>query len=190
MHRIVISLLAVIFSISVRGQIVDPVHFTSQLKMLEGDEAEIIFSATVDPGWHVYSTDMGNDGPISATFNAVKMDGVETIGKLKPRGNVVKQFDKMFDMELRFFEHKATFVQKIRFTKPQYTIDCFLEYGACNDEMCMPPSQVELKKSGRVELAAQAKDDKSQNEPVDAVKTDSVAASESTDTIPARADGV
>ena len=190
MYRIVISLLAVIFSISVRGQIVDPVHFTSQLKMLEGDEAEIIFSATVDPGWHVYSTDMGNDGPISATFNAVKMDGVETIGKLKPRGNVVKQFDKMFDMELRFFEHKATFVQKIRFTKPQYTIDCFLEYGACNDEMCMPPSQVELKKSGRVELAAQAKDDKSQNEPVDAVKTDSVAASESTDTIPARADGV
>jgi thiol:disulfide interchange protein DsbD len=158
--------------------------------MLEGDEAEIIFSATVDPGWHVYSTDMGNDGPISATFNAVKMDGVETVGKLKPRGNVVKQFDKMFDMELRFFEHKATFVQKIRFTKPQYTIECFLEYGACNDEMCMPPSQVELKKSGRVELAAQAKDDKSQNEPVDAVKTDSVAASESTDTIPARADGV
>ena len=190
MYRIVISLLAVIFSISVRGQIVDPVHFTSQLKMLEGDEAEIIFSATVDPGWHVYSTDMGNDGPISATFNAVKMDGVETVGKLKPRGNVVKQFDKMFDMELRFFEHKATFVQKIRFIKPQYTIDCFLEYGACNDEMCMPPSQVELKKSGRVELAAQAKDDKSQNEPVDAVKTDSVAASESTDTIPARADGV
>jgi len=190
MYRILFSLLAVIFSISVRGQIVDPVHFTSQLKMLEGDEAEIIFSATVDPGWHVYSTDMGNDGPISATFNAVKMDGVETVGKLKPRGNVVKQFDKMFDMELRFFEHKATFVQKIRFTKPQYTIECFLEYGACNDEMCMPPSQVELKKSGRVELAAQAKDDKSQNEPVDAVKTDSVAASESTDTIPARADGV
>ena len=190
MYRIVISLLAVIFSISIRGQMMDPVHFTSQLKMLEGDEAEIIFSATVDPGWHVYSTDMGNDGPISATFNAVKMDGVETVGKLKPRGNVVKQFDKMFDMELRFFERKATFVQKIRFTRPQYTIDCFLEYGACNDEMCMPPSQVELKKSGRVELAAQAKDDKSQNEPVDAVKTDSVAASESTDTIPARADGV
>ena len=190
MYRILFSLLAVIFSISVRGQMMDPVHFTSQLKMLDNGEAEIIFNATVDPGWHVYSTDLGNDGPVSATFNAVKMDGVETVGKLKPRGNVTKQFDKMFDMELRFFEHKATFVQKIRFIKPQYTIDCFLEYGACNDEMCMPPSQVELKKSGRVELAAQAKDDKSQNEPVDAVKTDSVAASESTDTIPARADGV
>ena len=124
MYRILFSLLAVIFSISVRGQMMDPVHFTSQLKMLEGDEAEIIFSATVDPGWHVYSTDLGNDGPVSATFNAVKMDGVETVGKLKPRGNVVKQFDKMFDMELRFFEHKATFVQNLRVTKPRSAIAC------------------------------------------------------------------
>ena len=169
---------------------IDPVHFTSQLKMLEGDEAEIVFSATVDPGWHVYSTDLGNDGPISATFNAVKMDGVETVGKLKPRGNVTKQFEKMFDMELRFFEHKATFVQKIRFTKPQYNIDCYLEYGACNDEMCMPPTQVELKKSGRVELSAQKEDDKSQAESAEVVKTDTVAASASNDTISARADGV
>ena len=189
MYRIVISLLAVIFSISVRGQIVDPVHFTSQLKMLEGDEAEIIFSATVDPGWHVYSTDMGNDGPISATFNAVKMDGVETIGKLKPRGNVVKQFDKMFDMELRFFEHKATFVQKIRFTKPQYTIDCFLEYGACNDEMCMPPTQVELKKSGKAPLSSPEGDTMAKNVE-DVAPTDTVAVSESNDTIPAPVDGV
>ena len=190
MYRILFSLLAVIFSISVRGQMMDPVHFTSQLKMLEGDEAEIVFSATVDPGWHVYSTDLGNDGPVSATFNAVKMDGVETVGKLKPRGNVTKQFDKMFDMELRFFEHKATFVQKIRFTKPQYTIDCYLEYGACNDEMCMPPTQVELKKFGHIDLAALAKDDKSQDEPADAAKTDSATVSESVDTIPARVDGV
>ena len=141
----------------------DPVHFTSQLKMLDSGEAEIIFSATVDPGWHVYSTDLGNDGPISATFNAVKMDGVETVGKLRPRGNVVKQYDKMFDMELRFFEHKAMFVQKVRFTKPQYTIDCYLEYGACNDEMCMPPSQVELKKSGKVELKDDAASPKNED---------------------------
>ena len=170
MYRILISLLAVIFSISVRGQMMDPVHFTSQLKMLEGADAEIIFSATIDEGWHVYSTDLGNDGPVSATFHAVKMDGVETVGKLKPRGNVTKQFDKMFDMELRFFEHKATFVQKVHFTKPQYTIDCFLEYGACNDEMCMPPSEVALKKSGHVDLPVQQPADTSKEEPADISK--------------------
>ena len=190
MKRLYLLLYVNVLALLMHGQMIDPVHFSSQLKMLDGDEAEIVFSATVDDGWHVYSTDLGNGGPISATFNAVKMDGVETVGKLKPRGNVIKQFDKIFDMDVRFFEHKATFVQKIRFTKPQYTIDCYLEYGACNDEMCMPPSQVELKKSGSVDLAAQAKDDKSQDVPVDVVKTDSVAASNSADTIPVRSDGV
>ena len=148
MNRIIMSLMAVFLAITSQGQMMDPVHFTSQLKMLDGNEAEIVFSATIDDGWHVYSTDMGDDGPVSATFNVVKMDGAETVGQLKPRGNVVKQFDNMFGMELRFFEKQATFVQKIRFTKPKYTIDCYLEYGACNDEMCMPPTQVEFSKSG------------------------------------------
>lgn len=190
MKRLYFLLYVSLLTLLLQAQMVNPVHFSSQLKMLDGDEAEIVFTATIDEGWHVYSTDLGDGGPISATFNVVKMDGVETVGKLKARGNVAKQFDKLFDMEVRFFEHKATFVQKIRFTKQQYTIDCFLEYGACNDEMCMPPSQVELKKSGHVDLSALNKDGKSQNEPVDAVKTDSVASSESTDTILVRADGV
>ena len=127
----------------------DPVHFTSQLKTLEGDKAELVFSATIDAGWHLYSTGLGDDGPISASFNPVKMDGVETIGKLQARGKEIKQFDKMFGMELRWFEKAVTFVQEIRFTKPDYDIDCYLEYGACNDEMCMPPSQVELKQKGK-----------------------------------------
>ena len=128
---------------------VNPVHFSSQLKMLSGQDAEIIFSATIDDGWHVYSTDLGNDGPVSATFNSVKMEGAETVGTLQARGHEVKQFDKMFDMELRFFEKKATFVQKIRFTKPEYDIECYLEYGACNDEMCLPPSEVSMKQKGK-----------------------------------------
>ena len=127
----------------------EPVHFSAQLNTLQGDEAEIVFSASVDNGWHVYSTDMGDDGPTSASFQAVKLDGVETVGKLQPRGEVIKQFDKMFDMELRFFEHKACFVQKVRFTQPTYAIECYLEYGACNDEMCLPPTQVEFKAEGK-----------------------------------------
>ena len=153
MKNILMCLLATAFSALSFGQMVNPVHFTSQLRQLEGANAEIEFTATIDNGWHVYSTDLGNDGPISATFTAVKMDGAEPVGKLQTRGKETKQFDKMFDMELRFFEHKACFVQKIRFTKPTYTIDCYLEYGACNDEMCMPPTQVEFKKSGTTEVS-------------------------------------
>lgn len=134
------------------AQIKEPVHFTSQLKELKGGEAELIFSATIDPGWHVYSTGLGSDGPISASFHADKMDGVETVGKLQARGKEIKQFDKLFEMELRFFEQAVTFVQKVRFTKPDYDIDCYLEYGACNDEACLPPTEVALKAKGKAQV--------------------------------------
>ena len=148
MKRLNGIMLLLLVILTAQAQMVNPVHFKSELKTGNGAEAEIVFTATIDPGWHVYSTDLGQDGPIEATFNVVKMEGVETVGRLTPRGNVIKKFDEMFGMELKFFEKSATFVQKVKFTKPQYTIDCFLEYGACNDQNCMPPTQVELKKTG------------------------------------------
>ena len=160
MKRILTIVIAAVCSLAMSGQMMDPVHFTSQLKVLDGGKGEIVFQATIDDGWHVYSTDLGNDGPISATFHADKMEGAEAVGRLEARGNVLKQYDKMFGMELRFFEKKAMFVQKIRFTKPRYDIRCYLEYGACNDEMCMPPTQVDLAATGEVKNDKQeAKDE-------------------------------
>ena len=96
------GLLALLCGLAVQAQMVEPVHFSSQLKMLGGNEAEIIFSGNIDAGWHVYSTELGSDGPIAATFNVVKMDGAEPVGKLKVRGREIKQYDKMFGMELRY----------------------------------------------------------------------------------------
>ena len=150
-NYVLLLLLAVLTT--VQAQMVDPVHFTTELKTGKGAEGEIVFTAKIDPGWHVYSTDLGQDGPIEATFNAVKMDGVETVGKLTPKGNVIKKFDNMFGMELKYFENSATFVQKVKFTKPEYTIDCYLEYGACNDQSCMPPTQVEFKGKGKIQAS-------------------------------------
>ena len=150
MRKILSVLLLGLVAVAVQAQMVTPVHFSSQLRELNDGEGEIVFSATIDPGWHVYSTNLGDDGPISATFNPVKMEGVKTVGKLQPRGKEIKQFDKLFDMELRYFEGSVTFVQKVRFVKPDYDIDCYLEYGACNDQSCLPPSTCDLKKQGRV----------------------------------------
>ena len=135
--------------VSLFAQMMDPVHFSSKLKMLKGDEAEIVFTANIDAGWHVYSTDLGSGGPIAASFNVVKMDGAEAVGKLQPRGKEIKQFDKLFEMDVRYFEGSAVFAQKIRFTKPAYDIDCYLEYGACNDQNCLPPSEVQFKAKGK-----------------------------------------
>ena len=150
MRRYLLLVWALVMVVAVNAQIVDPVHFTSELKIGEGVEAEIIFHATIDDGWHVYSTELGDDGPIEATFNVEKMEGAELVGKLTPKGKVIKKMDKLFNMELKYFEKEATFVQKIRFTKPQYDIDCYLEYGACSDASCLPPSEIALKQMGEV----------------------------------------
>ena len=163
---------ALLTALAVNAQIVDPVHFTAELKTGEGAEAEIVFHATIDDGWHVYSTDLGNNGPIEATFNVVKMVGAEPVGKLTPRGRVIKKMDKLFDMELMFFENEATFVQKIRFTKPDYEIDCYLEYGACSDASCLPPSEVALKQKGKSPIGSEKGETKSEEREVKSEKSE------------------
>ena len=149
MRKLLSILTMLVVTVCANAQMLDPVHFTSKLEMLSGDEAQIVFAAKIDNGWHVYSTGLGNDGPISATFNPVKMDGVKTVGSLTHKGKEIPQLDNMFGMTLRYFEGSVTFIQKIKFTKPEYSIDCYLEFGACNDETCLPPTQVSLTKSGK-----------------------------------------
>lgn len=141
--------LMLLVSILVQAQIQNPVKFSVQLKAGKTAEAELVFTGKIAAGWHVYSTNLPSDGPISATFHADKLDGVELVGKLTPRGKEIKNFDKVFEMQLRYFENSVQFVQKIRFTKPQYVLKAYLEYGACNDQSCLPPTQVEVHEQGK-----------------------------------------
>ena len=145
-----LSLVLTIFSyVSAFAQIQDPVQFSSEWKTVSETEAEIVFTGTIDAGWHVYSTDLGDGGPISATFNIDKMEGLELDGKLTPQGKEVENFDKLFEMKVRYFENKATFVQKLKITGANYFIEGYLEYGACNDENCLPPTAVSFTYSGK-----------------------------------------
>ena len=131
------------------AQMMAPVKFTSTLKTSSSAEAEIVFTGKIQPGWHVYSTGLGADGPISATFNVNKMDGAVAVGKLQARGHEISKFDNLFEMKLRYFEGSVTFIQKIKFTKPDYHIDVYVEYGACSDQNCLPPSEATFKGTGK-----------------------------------------
>ena len=142
-------LLMLIGWIPVVAQIQDPVQFKSEWQSLSETEAQIVFTADIDAGWHVYSTDLGDGGPISATFNTDKMEGLELDGKLMPQGKEMENFDKLFDMKVRYFENKATFVQKLEITGETYYIEGYLEYGACNNENCLPPTAVPFTYSGK-----------------------------------------
>ena len=154
MKKLLFPFVLLLFAVAMQAQIQDPVKFNSELKILAADEAEVVFTAAIDKGWHVYSTDLGDGGPISATFNVEKIFGAEVVGKLKPVGKEISTFDKLFEMKVRYFENTAQFVQKLKLTGGAYQIEGYLEYGACNDENCLPPTQVPFKFSGKAEGAA------------------------------------
>ena len=154
MKKSIFSILLLLFAVVIQAQIQEPVKFKSELKTLQAGEAEVVFTGTIDKGWHVYSTDLGDGGPISATFNVESISGAELVGKLKPVGKEVAAFDKLFEMKVLYFENTAQFVQKLKLTGGEYKVEGFLEYGACNDENCLPPTQVPFKFSGKAEGTA------------------------------------
>lgn len=142
-------LLAVLALLPAIAQIQDPVQFKTELKTISDTEAQIVFTGSIDAGWHVYSTDLPSGGPISATFNVEKIEGAEPDGKLMPQGKEIENFDKVFEMKLRYFENTAKFVQKLKITGATYRIEGYMEYGACNDENCLPPTEVPFSFSGK-----------------------------------------
>lgn len=156
MKKILFPLILSLLAFAVHAQIQEPVKFKTELKNVSATEVEIVFTASIEQEWHVYSTDLGDGGPISATFNTDKLTGAQLDGKLRPVGKEVSSFDKLFEMNVRYFEHNAQFVQKLKLTGGDYQITGYLEYGACNDENCLPPTQVEFSFSGKTDAAASA----------------------------------
>ena len=134
----------------------NPVHFSVQQKQVSPTEVEVVFTAKIDQGWHVYSTNLPADGPTSASLHVDKAEGVTPVGKLTTRGKELNVYDKTFEMKLRYFENSVGFVQRYKITAKTYSIKGYLEYGACNDEMCLPPTQVEFNFKGNGPASAPA----------------------------------
>ncbi|MCF2582885.1 protein-disulfide reductase DsbD family protein [Bacteroides caecigallinarum] len=155
-------LLSVILTLPALAQIQEPIKFKTEWKQNSDTEAEIVFNATIDKGWHVYSTELGEGGPISATFNIDKIEGAETVGKLTPVGNEINEMDPIFGMKVRYFKDKATFIQKIKITDGNYNIKGYLEYGACNNENCLPPTSVDFNFNGTGVNVASGSDNNSE----------------------------
>lgn len=171
-------LLMALFCLPMFAQMQDPVQFKAEWKEISATEAEIVFTGTIDAGWHVYSTELGDGGPTSATFNIDEIKGAELVGKLTPGAGEIDKMDPIFGMQVRYFEKSAKFTQKVKLTGGDYVIKGYLEYGACNDENCLPPTAVDFSYSGKAQAAAQApsvqpSDQPKTPAPVSEVKEDS-----------------
>ncbi len=90
-------LFTLLFSLTAMAQ-QNPVHFSVQQKQVSPTEVEVVFTAKIDQGWHVYSTNLPADGPTSASLHVDKVEGLTPVGKLTTRGKELNVYDKTFEM--------------------------------------------------------------------------------------------
>lgn len=124
------------------------VNFTVKYKRVNATTIDIIFSGTAQPGWHIYSTNIGEGGPTRATFGVDKIKGAKLMGSLKGGPGAKTMQDPIFEMPVTFYEGHATFTQRVELLDKDYELKGYLKYGACNDENCLPPTSVDAKLKG------------------------------------------
>lgn len=118
------------------------VSFTVKYKRVNPTTVDIVFTGTAQPGWHIYSTNIGEGGPTRATFGVDKIKGAKLKGGLKGGRGAKTMQDPIFEMPVTYYEGHATFTQRVELLDKDYELKGYLKYGACNDENCLPPTSV------------------------------------------------
>ena len=149
--RRLLFFLSMLVSGVVCAQLHNPVHFRVERHNLSDGEIEIVFTGTIEEGWHIYGTDIADGGPTRAELNVEEARGLKPIGMLVAKGHVQHKLDELFGMEVTYMEGTAKFVQRFQVTEPTYEVVGYLTYGACDDKNCLPPTNVEFSFAGSVE---------------------------------------
>lgn len=121
------------------GQLAKTVKWSLDQQPTANGETELIFKATIDKGWHLYSTNLPEGGPVETTFTFTP-DSLHyrKIGEITSTTPPIKEHDKVFDMDLEFFSNEAVFVQKIKvLTATPFVVKGTIEYQTCDDESCI-----------------------------------------------------
>ncbi|MFM8565559.1 MAG: protein-disulfide reductase DsbD domain-containing protein, partial [Bacteroidota bacterium] len=145
MNRFLLAALALAFSSTMAvAQILQPVTWSTSVRTATDGTLELVASAKIDAGWHVYSQFIGSDGPIPTAFTLPASKDLKTQGPVR-EPKPIKEFDKNFGMELAYFAKKADFVIAAKRSNPKafmYTAE--VEFMVCDDERCLPPDYVSL----------------------------------------------
>ena len=131
-----------IMTTSLSAQMLSPVNWSFSVNKITKVESELVFTATIDKGWHLYSQDIPEGGPIPTAFNIEKGMGFFADGKVvEPQA--IEVFDKQFNMKVKYFSEKVEFRQKVKVmsAKP-IEVKGYVEFMCCDDEKCLPPAEV------------------------------------------------
>lgn len=135
--------------------IFEPVKWSWKSKDLGNDEYDLVFTAKIDKGWAVYSQYLeSEDGPIATGFYFDEGTHYAKVGKNEESGNIQTKFDKVFEMNLTKFKELGIFTQRVKVTDTSKPIKGYLEFMTCNDERCLPPTEVDFSFALNGEAAA------------------------------------
>jgi len=143
MKRFMIGLVMLVAgATATQAQILHPVTWSYGAKKLNAKEAVLFLKATVENGWHIYSQNVSDGGPVKTSFTFAAAKGYKLNGSVTEPAPIAR-FEKAFNMQVSYFEHEVIFQQKIKLTgAAQVTIKGTLEYMTCNDKQCLPPEDV------------------------------------------------
>lgn len=141
--RILILLLGI--SPMVSAQIFNPVSWETEVNQINDTDFELIIKAEIEAGWHVYSMKVPEGGPIATTITIPEVEGAFQLMGGPTEGEGKEEFDQVFEMDIKYFEHEAVFKQRIHLlTDEVLKISGILEFMVCDDRNCLPPTEVDL----------------------------------------------
>lgn len=125
------------------AQIENPVTWSYGQKKISKTEAIIYLKATIEDGWHIYSQNLKPGGPIKTSFTFAPSKDYVKVGKtIEPKA--ANKFEKVFNMNVGYFEKQVIFQQRVKLLKPTATVKGKLEYMVCDETKCLPPTEVEF----------------------------------------------
>lgn len=164
------TLFGLLFALVATAQ--NPVSWQYSTIQINENTVDLVMTANIEPGWHLYSQFIPEGGPIPTSFTFVSSEAYKLSGKVsEPKPH--EEYDPNFEMVLKFFDTQAVFKQRITVrSEADFQVKGELEFMVCNDEMCMPPVYVDMdfavKGAQKAEPVNEPKDDKSNvSEPID-----------------------
>ncbi|WP_348636598.1 cytochrome c biogenesis protein CcdA [Mariniflexile litorale] len=144
MRQFLFLLSVLILSLTGHSQILEPVKWTTSVEKLSDTEYELTSKATIESGWHLYSQNVPENGPIATTFTYDDSEGgFNIVGNTsEEEGHTID--DPVFGMKIKFFEKSAIFKQKVIVESDIKSINAFVEFMVCDDSRCLPPTEVDL----------------------------------------------
>ena len=144
MKKLILAAAILLLSIGAYAQIEAPVKWSYAAKKINGTEALVLLKATIQPGWHIYSLNVKEGGPIKTSFTFAKSGDFMLEGK-PSQPTPAKRYEKAFSMDVSYFEKEVVFKQKIKLKSGKATtVKGKLEYMTCNDMKCLPPETIDF----------------------------------------------